>query len=313
MLVVKLEGNRIRFGDRFFVSFQRTLRIPEDGQTYPLPPAMGEFPVYEVESLVPRLSVGRRDLGDFLIPMYQCEALWLGFDGASWRPNAVQVFAGGVNAVTGGRRDEGLQSDPQNYVICPDQPWLDGIYVGTALVHQFVAVALGTGYSIEAQLTSKEDTGGIQLVVYEPRLGRFSATPPPDSDLRREMQVMAGMDMGLGAGGKIQQKIYPDPYGVETWDADNWGSVDVRIINSRQFREITGQAPPPSPVDASTYAEHGFPWFALYDESQAALPASEQLAGVQTVGELSGLPETTTIDAQQLPVLKLRTPGQQKS
>jgi hypothetical protein len=39
----------VQIGERFSVSFQRTLRIPEDGQDYPLPPGLDPFPVHRVE------------------------------------------------------------------------------------------------------------------------------------------------------------------------------------------------------------------------------------------------------------------------
>jgi len=34
-------GGRVRFGERLMVSFHRTLRLPEDSSTYPLPPGLG--------------------------------------------------------------------------------------------------------------------------------------------------------------------------------------------------------------------------------------------------------------------------------
>jgi len=35
----------------------------------------------------------------------------------------------------------------------------------------------------------------------------------------------SGAEMGLGAGGKIKQEIYPDSYGFDTWDQDNYGQI----------------------------------------------------------------------------------------
>ena len=32
-----------------FVDFQRTLRVPDDNQEYPLPAGLGEFPLYPVD------------------------------------------------------------------------------------------------------------------------------------------------------------------------------------------------------------------------------------------------------------------------
>ena len=65
--------------------------------------------------------------------------------------------------------------------------------------------------------------------------------------------------MGLAAGGRMEQKIYPDAYGIETWDPQNSGSVDVHIVNSEQYREITGKDPPPSPVTGESKKCSGNP------------------------------------------------------
>ena len=56
--------------------------------------------------------------------------------------------------------------------------------------------------------------------------------------------------MGLGAGGKMKQDIYPDPHGVETWDTENFGKAYIHIVNSMDFREITGLEPPVTPISA---------------------------------------------------------------
>jgi hypothetical protein len=89
--------------------------------------------------------------------------------------------------------------------------------------------------------------------------------------------------MGVGAGGRITQKIYPDPYGIDVWDPDNTGSVTVHLVNTRQYREITGSEPPPTPIDAGTYTSHGFPWFALYDEHSGGVAASDRLGDVESI------------------------------
>src|SRR5438034_589052 len=122
---VSIDRDRVHIGERFSVSFQRTLRIPDDGRAYPLPPGLGAFPVHPVEDYKDRVPAAWREQGGVFIPMHQGEALWLGFDGASWKPNAVKVAVGMVNAVSGEMWDERLHDDPQDYVVCPQQPWLD--------------------------------------------------------------------------------------------------------------------------------------------------------------------------------------------
>jgi hypothetical protein len=287
MLSVVIDQDAIKVGPRFAVTFQRTLRIPDDGRAYPLPPGLGRFPVLKVEDYLDRVPpLWRKHSGAF-IPMYQREALWLGFHAASWKPNAVKIAVGRVNAISGEPDDEALHADHQDYVVCPEQPWLDGIHTGHGLVRQFVAMPLGLGYTVEASLTGAETVGGIQITVYEPKLGKFPDKPPIKPDvgpIRAAMPKPGGAaPMGLGAGGAMKQKIYPDLYGIEVWDQDNYGQIFVHIINSLQFFEITGLDPPSTPIDAKTYIQYGLPWFDLYDETKGDVQPSERLARAKTI------------------------------
>jgi hypothetical protein len=287
MLKVVIANDEIRIGKRFSVNFQRTLRLPDDGGTYPLPPGLGRFPLCRVAGFARRVPAEWQQRGGAFFPMYQREALWLAFDGASWKPNAVQVGVGGINAVSGGPWEEGLSADPQNYLVCPEQLWLDGINAGDGVIRQFVAMPLGSGTTVEAQLTGREEVGGLQIRVFEPKPGRFPDRPPRDTML----QAMATRSfalpesMGLGAGGRMRQKIYPDPYGLDTWDPESSGEVFVHIINSEQYKALTGHKPPPTPISVAAYTEHGFPWFDLYDEEKGTVEASRRLAGVKSVRE----------------------------
>jgi hypothetical protein len=218
--------------------------------------------------------------------MYQREALWLSFSGAHWKPNAVKVGVGSTNAVSGEAWDAGLHDDPQDYLVCPGQPWLDGFMTGDGRVRQFVAMPLGGGYTVEEQLSPTDPVGGIRVLVCDPKPGRFPDEPPAPSGAVGSPWAMAEPAMGLGAGGKIRQKLYVDRHGVETWDQENYGRVYVHIVNSMLYREITGREPPPTPVTARTYTEHGFPWFALYDEGEGDVAKSAILAGVKSVKEM---------------------------
>jgi hypothetical protein len=199
----------------------------------------------------------------------------------------VKIGVGRVNAISGEPDDKALHADRQDYVVCPEQPWLDGIHTGHGLVRQFVAMPLGLGYTVEASITGAETFGGIEITVYEPKPGRFPEKPPikPDAGpIRTAMPKLGGIaSMGLGAGGAMKQKIYPDPYGIETWDQDNYGRIFIHIINSADFFAITGFDPPPTPIDAKTYTEYGLPWFDLYDETKGDVTTAEMLARVKTI------------------------------
>jgi hypothetical protein len=84
----------------------------------------------------------------------------------------------------------------------------------------------------------------------------------------------------------MKQKIYPDPHGIATWDAENFGRVYVHIVNSLMYREITGEEPPKTPITAKTYAQYKFPWFDLYDQEMSDIEAPEALKGVKSVKEM---------------------------
>jgi hypothetical protein len=313
VLKVKIEGSQLQFLDEksgtwFGVDLHRTLRIPDDGKDYPLPPSLGAFPVRRVLDYAQRVPASWVKTSGVFIPMYQREAMWLSFHSRHWRPNAVKVAAGKINAVSGKPWDQKLHppqpgrwgGEPlQDYLVCPPQPWLDGFNTGEGSIRQFVAMPLGMGYTAEGQLTGKEEHGGVQLIVYEPRPGRFPEQPPPMSRAREEVtgsfaipaaapmkSAAKGAAMGLAAGGKITQKIYPDPHGMDTWDEDNFGRVFIHIVNSVMWTEITGEAPPPTPVTAKSYTQAGYPWFKLYDEGKGDVAAPSVLSQLKSVAQM---------------------------
>jgi hypothetical protein len=302
MLKVTVQDEALVFGEHFRVHFERTLRIPDDGKTYPLPPGLGHFPIRRVEDYKDRVPSDWAEHGGVFIPMYQREALWLRFHGRHWKPNALKIAVGKINAVSGKPWSQDLRTEEKDYLVCPPQPWLDGINAGKDMIRQFVAMPLGMGYTVEAQITGEERFGGIQIIVYEPKPGKFPDQPPRpqvfgmrmatfgaagDLDIPAFMRKRsAGAEMGLGAGGRMKQKIYPDEHGIDTWDAGNYGRAYVHIVNSMMYREITGQEPPPTPVTAKLYAERGYPWFDLYDESKADIDAPENLQNVKSIKEM---------------------------
>lgn len=278
-----VQHDQLRIGSDFELSFQRTLRIPDDNKIYPLPPGLGCFPIRRVVDYADRVPEAWREQGGVFLPMYQREAMWLAFE-ASWlRPAAVQVGIGKIDAITGKRWREKLNKTRQNYVVCPDQPWLDGINAGNGFIRQFVAMPLGSGATVEGQLTGKEEFGGIQIRVVQAKPGHAR------NHIGRRglvLECCLATPMGLGAGGRMTQKIYPDPYGWDTWDEDNDARVFVHITNSEMWREITGEPPPPTPIDVETYVAHGYPWFDLYDGDLGDVAPSPELAGVQPVQSL---------------------------
>ena len=239
MLKLATETDHVRFGERFTLRFERTIRVPDDGRTYPLPPGLGRFEIHRVDEYRDRVPPQWRDRGGVFIAMYQAEALWLSFDAAPWKPSAVTVGVGRINALTGGPWPGTLDASPQNYVVCPPQLWLDGINAGHEFVRQFVAMPLGRGATVEGQITGTEAHGGLQVRVFDPKPGRFPDEGPASRrGLGRPpwMASSSGATMGFVPGGQIDQKVLADPYGVETWDVRQLRHADRARAEQRAIR-----------------------------------------------------------------------------
>ena len=268
------------------IGFQRTLRIPDDNREYPLPPGLGTFPLRHVDDSADRLPTEWSRHGGVFLPMHQAEAMWIDF--SAEYPMAVKVAAGKINALTGEPWGDELTAEPQDYLVVPDQPWLDGFCVEKGLIRQFVAMPLGEGYSAEEQLTGEARHGGLQIAVYPMKASEYEAM----SNARRlfcgdevaySMVEEPAADMGLAPGGLMHQEIYEDEYGFGTWDRSVRSRCFVHILNSVQFLGVTGDMPPQHPPTAQQYAEAGLPWFDYYGGDLKALTGAKSLTGLDSV------------------------------
>ncbi|MFJ9367446.1 hypothetical protein ACIRRA_23900 [Nocardia sp. NPDC101769] len=189
---VRLDGSTVVLPGGVGVRFIRTLRLPEQG-THPLPPGLGEFPVRRVADYADSVPAEWSRRGGVMMPMYLREAMWLSF--SAKEPAALQIGVGKVCAVSGKPWSERLARDPQNYVVLPKQPWLDGINSGTGTIRQFIAVPLGLGATVEGQVTGEETHGGIQLqnfALNEVELARWRKTMEADRERVRAISYGDG-------------------------------------------------------------------------------------------------------------------------
>jgi hypothetical protein len=318
---VRIDGNTLRLPGGAAVRFVRTLRLPETG-THPLPPGLGEFPVRRVTDYPDTVPEEWRARGGVMLPMYLREAMWLSFTGTT-EPAALQVGVGKVCAVSGKPWSDRLSRKPQNYVVLPRQPWLDGINSGKGTVRQFVAVPLGLGATVEGQVTGEEVWGGVQLRSFplrddrlaewraqeRRRAERASAVPqggygaampmamppapggvpaPAMAAAPAARRPRAAAAMGLGVGGSMRQEVYQDDRPPSDWADRPAGRVFVHLVTPPEWRRITGEAPPPSPVDRAAYTRAGLPWYDYYDQDAQDLSPTDTLEAVKPVGDWLG-------------------------
>ncbi len=319
------------------IQFKRTLRIPDDGNNYRLPPGIGHFPMRLVDDYAAAAPKEWVNNGGVILPMYQAEAMWIYFDTAEVDnrgeyPIAIKIATGKVNAVSGQALRKGLNMEPQDYVVSPLQPWIDGYCVEKGVIRQFVAMPLGQGYSVEEQVTGKSEFGGLQILVYPmkrkafekrfPKKGRenFSACelpegnvcssapyPVPANNVYHYMPFDLQLSMGLSPGGKMMQEIYDDPYDPEEWDMENYSHCFVHIANSEIWSAITGKKLPYPPLTAAEYSRRGLPWFDYYsEEGSVAIEGAEILKELKSVKEMgekmneNPLPENESVEEMQV-------------
>ena len=272
---------------RCSITFQRTLRIPDDGKDYPLPPGLGRFPLRHLDDHAARLPEEWCRRGGVITPMYQAEALWINF--SSVYPFAVKVATGRVCAVSGDGWVDHLNSDSQDYVVLPKQPWLDGYCVEKGIIRQFVAMPLGEGYTVEEQLTGAARHGGVQIAAYPMKAKRYA-------ELKRDSETVylskaplqrGSAGMGLAPGGRMRQHIEQDPYGLDAWDQRRGSRCFVSIVNTAQWKAITTERPPTEPPTAKDYTESGLPWFEYYGEGGESLAGTKKFDTLSSVAQIA--------------------------
>lgn len=317
---VRIDGDNLLLPGGVRVRFVRTLRLPEKG-THALPPGLGHFPLRRVEDYPDTVPQDWLSRGGVMLPVHLREAMWLSFAGTV-EPGALQVGVGKVCAVSGKPWNRRLSRGPQNYLVLPRQPWLDGINSGSGTVRQFVAVPLGMGATVEGQVTGEEKWGGLQLQSWPladgpleawreeqrraaerraamPRQGVGYGMPPAQGAAAPAMMSAPGggwgsaprppaAAMGLGVGGSMRQEVYKDDRPASDWAGEPSGRVFVHLVTPPEWRRITGEEPPLSPVDRAAYTRAGLPWFDYYDADGEDLAPTDTLGGVKPVGEWLG-------------------------
>ncbi|KAL4751101.1 hypothetical protein BDW72DRAFT_212901 [Aspergillus terricola var. indicus] len=213
-LSARLEGDQnILVDGRLELNFHRTLRMPDDEKIHPLPDSRGLFPLYNVEAFASQLPERITKRGGIFFPMWQREALWIEFEHRGGSTHyAIRVNIGHINAVSG--LDIYEVSDKQDYLVVPGQPWLDGIAVSPGIVRQFVAMPLGSGYTVEGQVSGKEKIGGIQIEVipsYEQHTHAFSYSTE-QGHIKDAAEHDTPGDYALKDGDKVTMAPKPSTY-----------------------------------------------------------------------------------------------------
>jgi ubiquitin len=148
-------------GRKSKISFQKTLRLPDDGQTHQLPPGLGTFELSNVIDYWNNVPASWAKEGGVFFPMYQREAMWMNFNSESCKNGLLRIAAGGINALSGKpwNRGEFIAGKEQDYCIFGHQPWIDGFAVSEKEIRQFIAMPVENNYSVEEQVLGTKEGG----------------------------------------------------------------------------------------------------------------------------------------------------------
>lgn len=203
--IVSTDGEAIQVGkeENVRISFNQTVTLAGD-RSGSITGFLGLYPVYS--RTVVREGQKIQTNADFIVPMHGMdvmltnmqhllmelsldeEAVFISFSSAS--VFAIKVLLGPINVITGNRdhiesTKSLIDEEKQDYIVTPEQRWIDGITTGPNQVRQFVAKSTtkGSRYSVEAHLKKSELKGGFHFVVIPPKnpLPQGKATTLPSS------------------------------------------------------------------------------------------------------------------------------------
>jgi len=250
---------------RCSIIFQRTLRVPEDSGSYPVPPGLGRFALESIDDhrdSVPDSWAG----GGAFLPMYQSEALLVIFVG--WYPFAIKVTSGGVNAVTGKKMQDEKYWRPQDYVVFPKRPWMEWFCVGNGRARQFVAMPTGKDFGSargHGEACPGED---IRITAHPMRADAYGEYRARRSALMSDGVGIDGVWNASVPGKNIFQRRgeRDGEFGQGSWELSAESGCSIYPVNTRDYARITGHTPPGKPPTRVEYTEAGLPWYGEYSE-----------------------------------------------
>ena len=152
------------------------------------------------------------------------EGFWLSFTAVDEAVTALRVVVEAprtIDAISGSASvASALTGAPQNYLVCPLQTALDGVYVSADCVSQFATGAGSAGACSLLSLTAVPAAAALRLRDAQPPLATAAAA----------------------ACAEISQVLVRDPYGIGSWDESRAVTVRLRFTAPDAFLAATGTA-----------------------------------------------------------------------
>ncbi|KAI9891704.1 MAG: hypothetical protein M1814_002454 [Vezdaea aestivalis] len=212
------------------ISLHRTVRLPNCDVTHGQTPSLGHFPMFASQDFGSKVPVDMREKGGLIVPMWQGEAMMLGFSTSDTTSTyAIRVFVGGVNAISGHSMEPNMNTvlrklkgseKKQDYIVVGGQQdccsWLSGIAVAPGIIRQFVTLPLTSRDTIEFQKSGINDVGGLQIeIIPQYRRGSHTISLFPDHSkrtiLKDNLELSTPKAMGYEPGSAFYIPCDPRP------------------------------------------------------------------------------------------------------
>jgi len=151
--------------------------------------------------------------------------MWIGLGASTAGSTAIRVRLDGLDAITGEPWQPRLAESPQNYVVWPAQPWIEGIYRDGRL---------HSGFSVESAPSLR-----LELSVYGPRSRRDARV---ESVRARERPLVLHELDGLTGERSLAGLVMPDRAGLR-WRTRPTATVTVYVAAPSTYRDVTGSEP----------------------------------------------------------------------
>jgi hypothetical protein len=201
------------------------------------------------------------------MPMLEGEGTWLQF--SDNYPCAIKIGVGRINALNGKRWTDGLDSSECDYITAPPQPALDGFRTQDDVVCQFAVRR--TGADPQEEQTHAVGIGTFRIIVYPMKKERYERLQTGDAwtngDTLRSCNMVPSRSepksLSLAAGGRLWERLYSDPFGIDAWDQAAATRCLVSLVEVRSLNDASGFAVGhlPPPINPADYQEPDAPWF----------------------------------------------------
>ena len=300
MLDVTIHADRVQIGRHFSVSFERTLRIPDDGRDYPLPPSLGQFPVRRVADYADRVPGGvaraRRRVPAHVPARGDVAELprrALAAERGQGRRRQGQRALGRARTTSGSSGDaRGLRGRARR-----SRGWTASTPATASSASSWRCRSAWATPS-RARSPARSATAGC-------RSSASTRSPAASPTSRRRAPARAARASPSAA--RSRRRPWRPRRRAPRWASRRAAgcastSIPTRTASTPGTRPTTAASSCTSstascgarsrasrsrrrPVDARAYTNAGLPWFELYDDQLGDIPASDVLANVKSVAQ----------------------------